>query len=82
MQNITGPLHQQFIAQKPRYSLGVQHGGVTFVHSSSSCFLLLVFAAGLEGSPGALVLVPIAGVAYTSFLGVSFFFNPIFLLGV
>ena len=59
-----------------------QHGGVTFVHSSSSCFLLLVFSAGLEGSAGALLLVPLAGVADTSFLGVSFFFNPIFLLGV
>ena len=59
-----------------------QHARVIFVHSSSSCFLLLVFSAELEGSAGALLLVPLAGVADTSFLGVSFFFNPIFLLGV
>ena len=44
-----------------------QHGGVTFVHSSNSCFLLLVFSARLEGSARALLLVPLAGVADTSF---------------
>ena len=51
-----------------------------FVHPRSSFFLLLVFAVGLAGKLGTLLLVPIAGLLDPSFLGVSVFLIGCFFL--
>ena len=62
-----------------------KHGTVLFISpneidSTSSFFLLLLFAAGLADKLGTLLLVPIAGLPDPSFLDVSFLIGCFFLI--